>query len=180
MQPHGCPTEQSSGRGRMAQPSARRVRQRVPSPNSVSAIQDELTELRCSLPEPSTPSPSTPPRKKPCGHQPVRSSPLRPQSVAVLAEETWGRRLRACSDGTVAEALFAVGLATEGTPSDRVRRLALIFRLGEPASLLERWPTSTLRAVAGEVSEASADRQGVVAALLERFFPQNSSPPRQG
>ena len=110
-----------------------------------------------------SPRPSTPTR-------PVRpAAPTQPRRPVMYATRrpTMIRRLRECSPETVAAALSATGVSAEGSDAERVRRLSWCFKLYEPRDVLERWPTDTLRDVA---KLQSADRQGCVTALLERYF----------
>ena len=104
------------------------------------------------------------PRSRP---PPPISTRARPVSSFV---ETWSRRLRSCNTDTLTSALLALNASTDGSHSECVRRLVLIFKLkGKPGVLLQQWPTVTLRAVAG--SGSLENRAGLVKMLLTRFFP---------
>mmetsp|Transcript_42275 Transcript_42275/g.140084 ORF Transcript_42275/g.140084 Transcript_42275/m.140084 type:complete len:217 (+) Transcript_42275:47-697(+) len=104
------------------------------------------------------------PRSRPPPPIPTRT---RPVSSFV---ETWSGRLRSCNTDTLTSALLALNASTDGSHSECVRRLVLLFKLnGKPSVLLQRWPTMTLRAVAG--SGSLEDRAGLVKMLLTRFFP---------
>ena len=80
---------------------------------------------------------------------------------------TFQQRLRECPTQTIVTALDATGVSTDGSSSERLRRLSWCFKLYEPRDVLERWSVETLRVVAGM---AEADKASCIISLLEQFF----------
>ena len=132
------------------------------SPTSVCSVDEEdlptflLSNLAVAHPE-------TPIRRP----RVIRPPPVEPRRPTLTTRMTFQQRLRECPTQTIVTALDATGVSTDGSSSERLRRLTWCFKLYEPRDVMERWSVETLRVVAGM---AEADKASCIGSLLGQFF----------